>query len=85
MISSEHLAKKHTGMKICLDGALNHKGKTMGTYIIKELQKHLHMMANGFYEGNIKIVDEFCQLYCLDNKRPEQPAIEQSEKKGEAQ
>lgn len=54
------LAEKHTGMRI------DHSG------ILGELDKHLVWMAERFYAGDIKAVDEFLQLWCLDDNRPKE-------------
>lgn len=76
MISSEFLAKKHKGMRVSASGILRRvKGhlRVGANYMIE----HLEETAERYYAGDIKAVDEFLQLYCLDDKRPE----EESEKK----
>ena len=40
--------------------------------------KHLDEMADRYYAGDIAAVDEFLQLYCLDEKRPYQQAAVES-------
>jgi hypothetical protein len=63
-------------MKVSADGLLGRirdgqrpdKSQRWG---VGELLVLLHQMADRFYSGDIKVVDEFLQLYCLDEKRPE--------------
>ena len=63
------LAKKHTGMKISASGVLNRVGGHL-KFGAQEMLKHLNEMADRYYSGDIAVVDEFLQLYCLDEKRP---------------
>ena len=69
------LAPKHTGMKISAHGVL---GRIRDGRYYKELNfgcgemlRHLEEMAARFYTGDAKSVDEFLQLYDLDEQRPE--------------
>lgn len=69
------LAKKHTAMRVDHSGLLGRiaggcKVRPDQRYMLGELNKHLVEMAEQFYSGNVSIVDEFLQLYCLDEKRP---------------
>jgi hypothetical protein len=69
MIKNEYLAEKHTGMRISAKGVLLRvSGDLSGS--AKEMCGHLTEMAERFYAGEISVVDEFLQLYCLDEKRP---------------
>lgn len=68
------LAPKHTGSRISAEGILGHIRD--GRYY-KELNfgcgtmlSHMQEMAIRFYSGDVKAVDEFLQLYDLDEKRP---------------
>lgn len=68
------LAKKHTGMRISANGVL---GRIRDGRYYKELNfgcgemlRHLEEMATRFYAGDLKAVDEFLQLYDLDDNRP---------------
>lgn len=36
----------------------------------EELSRNLELMAKEFYKGNISIVDDFLQLFALDEHRP---------------
>jgi len=70
------LAKKYTGMMISADGILNRikngaRPDKAIRYSCGELYKHLKEMAERYYSGEIEVVDEFLQLYCLDDKRPQ--------------
>lgn len=63
------LADKHHGMRISAPGILRRVGGLFKPGAQKML-KHLHEMASRFYTGDVKAVDEFLQLYCLDEDRP---------------
>ena len=65
------LAAKHQGMCISAQGLLARvRGRLQ--FGAREMLKHLEEMADRYYAGDISVVDEFLQLYCLDEKRPEQ-------------
>lgn len=69
------LAKKHTGMRVDHSGILGRiaggcKVRQDQRWMCGEMDKHLMEMANRFYAGEISAVDEFLQLYCLDDDRP---------------
>ena len=71
-----YLAKKHTGMRVDHSGILGRiaggcKVRDDQRWCLGELDKHLEEMAERFYSGDIAAVDEFLQLWCLDDKRPE--------------
>jgi len=72
MNTQELLALKHTGMRVSASGTLGRIREPGYGFICKEMLKHLNEMADRFYAGDVKAVDEFCQLYCLDTKRPKQ-------------
>ena len=63
------LADDHNGMKISAPGIL---GRVEGylKFGAQEMLKHLKEMSDRYYSGDIKAIDEFLQLYCLDDKRP---------------
>jgi hypothetical protein len=68
------LAAKHHGMRISAHGLL----ARVGGYLkggAREMLKHLDEMATRYYAGDIAAVDEFLQLYCLDEKRPAEQQI----------
>lgn len=77
-LDPKHLAAKHTGMMICASGVLSRIGTQKGSVssfdkaCLKQLLSHLETMAAAFYAGEISVVDQFLQLYCLDEKRPTQ-------------
>gem|GEM_PF-1483132 len=71
------LAAKHQGMCISAQGLLARvRGRLQ--FGAREMLKHLEEMADRYYAGDISVVDEFLQLYCLDEKRPEQRAAVES-------
>ncbi len=72
----DQLAEKHTAMRVDHSGILGRiaggcKVRPDQRYILGEMDKHLVEMAKRFYDGDIRAVDEFLQLYCLDDHRPE--------------
>lgn len=74
------LGATHSGMKISATGVLGrirdgryHDGLDYGCGV---MLGHLQQMADRFYAGDAKAVDEFLQLYCLDDARPQQPNAE---------
>lgn len=73
------LATKHTGMKISAHGVLGRirDGRYYDglNYGCGEMLRHLEEMAERFYSGDPKAVDEFLQLYDLDERRPETPNV----------
>ena len=71
------LAPKHQGMCISARGLLSRVGGHLKGGA-REMLKHLDEMADRYYAGDIAAVDEFLQLYCLDEKRPEQQAAVES-------
>lgn len=53
---------------------LTNAGEKGLAFSVQELKQHLFEMAARFYAGEVKVVDEFLQLYSLDDHRPSQPA-----------
>lgn len=69
------LGPKHTGMRIPVSGILTRiiRGEKLdkgSRYMIEKLLEHLEETGRRFYSSDIKVIDEFLQLYCLDNNRP---------------
>lgn len=71
------LGATHTGMKISAEGILGRirdgrywNGLDYGCGV---MLGHLKQMAARFYAGDPAAVDEFLQLYDLDEARPEAP------------
>jgi hypothetical protein len=69
LVMCDLLAEKHHGMKISAPGILRRVGGHLKPGA-QEMLKHLNEMAARFYAGDVKAVDEFLQLYCLDDDRP---------------
>jgi hypothetical protein len=74
LVIRDTLAEKHTGSRISAHGIL---GRISDGRYFKELNfgcgtllRHLEQMASRFYAGDVKAVDEFLQLYDLDDERP---------------
>jgi len=75
MIDKQFLAAKHKGMMISASGVLGRirdkwKVEPHMRYGCGEMLRHLTEMVERFYGGDVKAVDEFLQLYCLDVNRP---------------
>lgn len=69
------LGTKHQGCRISAPGILGRirDGWKMDDgmrYATGEMLKHLEETAKRFYAGDVKAIDEFLQLYCLDETRP---------------
>ena len=74
------LAETHRGMRVSAEGLLGRirDGATLrgeeqesGTrYTVGELLRHLEEVGQRYYAGDIAVVDEFLQLYCLAADRP---------------
>lgn len=45
------------------------------SFVLDEFTRHLWELADRFYSGEIEVVDEFLQLYCLDRHREGGPKI----------
>ena len=75
VVMRDMLAEKHTGMRVSARGVLGRIAR--GDYFREldfgcgEMLKHLEEMAARFYAGDVKAVDEFLQLYALDDERPD--------------
>ena len=72
---SDLLGAKYTGMKISASGVLGRIGK--GCIVdnglrfgCEQMLEHLQKTSKKFYAGDVKIVDEFFQMYGLDKHRP---------------
>ena len=75
LVMQKILAEKHTGMMVSCSGLLGRiadgcKVRPDQRYMLGEMYRHLQETAERFYSGDVKAVDEFFQLYCLDEKRP---------------
>lgn len=78
------LAPTHKGMRVDAFGILGRirdgryfQGLKFGC---GEMLRHLEELATRYYAGDITVIDEFLQLYCLDNDRPkavERAAVEE--------
>lgn len=64
------LAPKHEGLRVDASGVL---GRVEGPekHFANQMLAHLEEMSTRYYTGDVAVVDEFLQLYCLDSKRPE--------------
>lgn len=75
--ASALLGAKHTGTRISATGVLGRirDGRYYAglNYCCGVMLEHLEKMASRFYGGDAKAVDEFLQLYCLDDARPSPP------------
>ncbi len=65
------LADKHTGFRVDIKNLVRTGSENNKLFTLEELSRNLEQVATRFYAGDIKVVDEFLQLYCLDGERPE--------------
>ena len=69
------LAKKHTSMKVSAGGligriARGNRPDRLDRHLLAEMLGNMEQVADRFYAGDVKAIDEFLQLYCLDDARP---------------
>jgi hypothetical protein len=69
MVMRPPLAKKHNGMRISASGILQRVGGHL-KFGARQMDEHLKEMASRYYAGDVAAVDEFLQLYGLDDNRP---------------
>jgi hypothetical protein len=74
------LGPKHKGLKVSASGLLGRiaRGQRPNKgmrYMLGVLLEHLEHVGEQYYSGNVAVVDEFLQLYCLDNSRPESDIV----------
>lgn len=74
MDTQDLLGPKHEGMRISAAGVLGrissgryYDGLRFGC---GQMLTHMEEMARRYYAGDVKAVDEFLQLYDLDESRP---------------
>lgn len=67
------LAAEHTGMRVDYSGMLKQAGRatkasgeTLHAFMLEELQRNLQELGQRYYAGDIAVVDEFLQLYCVE-------------------
>ena len=67
------LAKKHTGMRVDYSGllkscqhSLKARGDTSNAEMLRQLQGHLQELGQRWYAGDVAVVDEVLQLYCIE-------------------
>lgn len=61
----------HKGMRVSASGLLRNLELEGGDrFMVDELSKHLKELGQRFYDGDIRVVDQFLQLYALDDNRP---------------
>ena len=65
MKPSELLSNDHTGMRVNLEGYLLRNNYVKESAVLEHLYRHIEEMGRQYYAGNITIVDEFLQLYCV--------------------
>lgn len=71
------LGPKHKAMRVSASGLLRgvsemRIGKLYKNCLL-ELAENLSSLGDRFYEGDVKVVDEFLQFYALDKKRKRKP------------
>jgi len=67
------LAKDHTGMRVDYSGLLNQSIKDIkhkssaNAEMLRQLLGHLEELGRRYYSGDENVVDEFLQLYCIED------------------
>ena len=69
------LAAKHIGMKVNHSGMLAQASKAtrrhredFHAFMLDELCRNLQELGSRYYAGDVKAVDEFLQLYCVEQQ-----------------
>lgn len=65
MSTNELLAKDHAGMRV---NGLRYLKQSSGqgySYMRRGMAKHLEELGRRYYAGDVAVVDEFLQLYCI--------------------
>lgn len=62
-------APNHTGMKVSYSNLLGHASSVSrdpaASKALLRLQEHLQELGRRYYAGDVQVVDEFLQLYCV--------------------
>lgn len=68
-MSPDLLADEHVGMKVDFRGLLDQAECSLQDrahrFLLQQLKTHLAELGARFYSGDVKVVDEFLQLYCI--------------------
>ena len=66
------LAPKHTGLKVSYTGLLSNARAALQSAkepgyaeMLRQLQGHIAELGERYYSGDVAVVDEFLQLYCV--------------------
>lgn len=71
-MSAPVFAPDHKGMLVSASGILKRKESNKGLrYMREQMFEHLQTLATHYYAGNLAVVDEFLQLYCLGQEARE--------------
>lgn len=71
------LAKDHKSMRVDYSGLLSEAGKIIResdpgyAEMLRQLEGHLQELGKRYYSGDIAVVDEFLQLYCIESEARE--------------
>lgn len=69
------LAADHKGMKVCLQGMIAQScisvRDTALAFMLAQLENHLTELGKRCYAGDQTVVDEFLQLYCIEEEARE--------------
>lgn len=68
------LARPHPGERLSLEDLLAQLSDASDSQLLRlrssELLSHLQVVSYRYYNGDVAVVDEFLQLYGLDQRRP---------------
>jgi hypothetical protein len=72
-MSAVVLAAKYAGMKVDYRGMLRRaqcdlRKSPLSKFMLQELESHLTELGERYYSGDVAAVDEFLQLYCVNQK-----------------
>lgn len=77
------LGPLHRGWRVSLSGLISNvkaelkrgRWKQMYAGSLDELEGHIRQLSDRFYAGDLGVVDEFLQLYGMDDNRPKPPKV----------
>lgn len=87
-LAANQLAPDHDGLRIQYGGLMFHVGNALRqghkepplAHAIGQLCQHLKELGKRYYAGDLKVVDEFLQLYCIEEEARAQLALTRTPK-----
>jgi hypothetical protein len=70
VLAADHKSMRvdYTGLLRQVVNACEHAGETAQAFMVQELQRNMQELGQRYYAGDVKVVDEFLQLYCVEKE-----------------